>query len=114
MRLQLQERAERLCRRADAPAAGRLCARTAACSWWPAPAPTSASDFAARARTPPPRWCSTPTTSCRRCSSPPVCSINGATWTGLAGHCRFVHSVADADFERALQCLAEFQSLVLG
>ena len=40
--------------------------------------------------------------------------INGATWTGLPGHCRFVHSVADEDFERALKCLAQFQSLVLG
>ena len=40
--------------------------------------------------------------------------INGATWTGLPGYCRFVHSVADEDFERALKCLAQFQSLILG
>jgi methionine S-methyltransferase len=40
--------------------------------------------------------------------------INGATWTGLPGFCRFVHSVAEADFERALRCLAKFQSLALG
>ena len=39
--------------------------------------------------------------------------INGATWTGLPGYCRFVHSVANADFERALQCLSQFHSKVL-
>ena len=40
--------------------------------------------------------------------------INSAAWTGLPGHCRFVHSVPDPDFHRALQALARFHSLVLG
>jgi len=36
-------------------------------------------------------------------------AINNATWTGMPGYCRFVLSCNDADFELALQRLANFQ-----
>ncbi|MCO7225840.1 aminotransferase class I/II-fold pyridoxal phosphate-dependent enzyme [Pleionea sp. CnH1-48] len=35
--------------------------------------------------------------------------INNATWTGLPGYCRFVLSIPEADFEQALERLANFE-----
>lgn len=38
--------------------------------------------------------------------------INSASWTGIPGYCRFTIALEDADFNRALQCISKFKSLV--
>lgn len=38
--------------------------------------------------------------------------INGASWTGIPGYCRFTIALEDSDFERALNSIAEFKKLV--
>ncbi|KAJ9535177.1 hypothetical protein OSB04_un001744 [Centaurea solstitialis] len=38
--------------------------------------------------------------------------INGASWTGIPGYCRFTLALEDTDFDRALQCIAKFKELV--
>ncbi|CAI9303200.1 unnamed protein product [Lactuca saligna] len=38
--------------------------------------------------------------------------INGASWTGIPGYCRFTLALEDTDFDRALDCIAEFKQIV--
>ncbi|KAL8541865.1 hypothetical protein ACS0TY_002931 [Phlomoides rotata] len=38
--------------------------------------------------------------------------INSASWTGIPGYCRLTIALEDADFNRALQCISKFKSLV--
>ncbi|KAH6837693.1 methionine S-methyltransferase [Perilla frutescens var. hirtella] len=38
--------------------------------------------------------------------------INSASWTGIPGYCCFMIALEDADFERALDCISKFKSLV--
>ncbi|XP_073307183.1 methionine S-methyltransferase-like [Primulina huaijiensis] len=38
--------------------------------------------------------------------------INGASWTGIPGYCRFTFGLTDSDFQRALDCITKFKSLV--
>ncbi|KAI3701936.1 hypothetical protein L6452_27433 [Arctium lappa] len=38
--------------------------------------------------------------------------INGASWTGIPGYCRFTLALEDSDFDRALECIAKFKELV--
>lgn len=38
--------------------------------------------------------------------------INSASWTGIPGYCRFTFGLTDSDFQRALDCITKFKSLV--
>lgn len=38
--------------------------------------------------------------------------INSASWTGIPGYCCFMIALEDGDFERSLECISNFQSLV--
>nr|GEW23428.1 methionine S-methyltransferase [Tanacetum cinerariifolium] len=38
--------------------------------------------------------------------------INGASWTGIPGYCRFTLALEDTEFDRALECIAKFKELV--
>ncbi|XP_024959377.1 methionine S-methyltransferase-like isoform X5 [Cynara cardunculus var. scolymus] len=38
--------------------------------------------------------------------------INGASWIGIPGYCRFTLALEDTDFDRALECIAKFKKLV--
>lgn len=38
--------------------------------------------------------------------------INGASWTGIPGYCRFTLALEDIDFDRALDCIAKFKQIV--
>lgn len=38
--------------------------------------------------------------------------INGASWTGIPGYCRFTIALEGSDFDRALDCIAKFNKLV--
>ncbi|XP_047982422.1 methionine S-methyltransferase-like [Salvia hispanica] len=44
-------------------------------------------------------------------SSTGLC-INSASWTGIPGYCRFTIALQDQDFNRALDCITRFKSLV--
>ncbi|XP_071725797.1 methionine S-methyltransferase [Rutidosis leptorrhynchoides] len=38
--------------------------------------------------------------------------INGPSWTGIPGYCRFTLALEDGDFDRALDCIVKFKQLV--
>ncbi|XP_057798250.1 methionine S-methyltransferase-like [Salvia miltiorrhiza] len=38
--------------------------------------------------------------------------INSASWTGIPGYCCFMIALEDTDFERSLECISNFKSLV--
>ncbi|MFS8002594.1 Methionine S-methyltransferase [Helianthus anomalus] len=38
--------------------------------------------------------------------------INGPSWTGIPGYCRFTLALEDGDFDRALDCIMKFKQLV--
>lgn len=38
--------------------------------------------------------------------------INGPSWTGIPGYCRFTLALEDGDFVRALDCIVTFNQLV--
>ncbi|KVH88645.1 methionine S-methyltransferase [Cynara cardunculus var. scolymus] len=38
--------------------------------------------------------------------------INGASWTGIPGYCRFTLALEDGDFDRALDCIVKFRQVV--
>ncbi|OMO65605.1 hypothetical protein COLO4_31109, partial [Corchorus olitorius] len=38
--------------------------------------------------------------------------INGGSWTGIPGYCRFTIALEDSEFEQALDCLVKFKSIV--
>ncbi|KAL1558801.1 mitochondrial metal transporter [Salvia divinorum] len=38
--------------------------------------------------------------------------INSASWTGIPGYCCFMMALDDSDFERSLECISNFKSLV--
>ncbi|KAM0046734.1 putative methionine S-methyltransferase [Helianthus debilis subsp. tardiflorus] len=38
--------------------------------------------------------------------------INGPSWTGIPGYCRFTLALEDGDFDRALDCILKFKQLV--
>ncbi|XVF23172.1 hypothetical protein REPUB_Repub13aG0014400 [Reevesia pubescens] len=38
--------------------------------------------------------------------------INGGSWTGIPGYCRFTIALEDGEFEQALACLVKFKSIV--
>lgn len=38
--------------------------------------------------------------------------INSASWTGIPGYCRFTIALEDGEFERALNCIVQFQKAV--
>lgn len=38
--------------------------------------------------------------------------INGSSWTGLSGYCRFTIALDDAEFEQALDCIVKFKDSI--
>ncbi|KAH9684405.1 methionine S-methyltransferase [Citrus sinensis] len=38
--------------------------------------------------------------------------INSGSWTGIPGYCRFTIALEESEFERALDCIAKFESIV--
>lgn len=38
--------------------------------------------------------------------------INGPSWTGIPGYCRFTLALEDGDFDRALDCIVRFKQIV--
>ena len=38
--------------------------------------------------------------------------INSGLWTGIPGYCRFTFALEESEFERALDCIAKFKSIV--
>ncbi|GAY62710.1 hypothetical protein CUMW_219970 [Citrus unshiu] len=38
--------------------------------------------------------------------------INSGSWTGIPGYCRFTIALEESEFERALDCIAKFKSIV--
>ncbi|GAY68516.1 hypothetical protein CUMW_264740 [Citrus unshiu] len=38
--------------------------------------------------------------------------INSGSWTGIPGYCRFTFALEESEFERALDCIAKFKSIV--
>ncbi|KAL8254966.1 hypothetical protein R6Q59_033187 [Mikania micrantha] len=38
--------------------------------------------------------------------------INGPSWTGIPGYCRFTFALEDGDFDQALDCIVKFKQLV--
>ncbi|XP_077249670.1 methionine S-methyltransferase [Tasmannia lanceolata] len=40
--------------------------------------------------------------------------INSGSWTGISGYCRFIISLEESEFERALECIVSFKKSALG
>ena len=38
--------------------------------------------------------------------------ISSGSWTGIPGYCRFTIALQESEFERALDCIAKFKSIV--
>lgn len=38
--------------------------------------------------------------------------INSGSWTGIAGYCRFTIALEESEFERALDCIVKFKSVI--
>jgi len=38
--------------------------------------------------------------------------INSASWTGIPGYCRFTIALEDSEFERALDCITKFKTVI--
>ncbi|KAA8536634.1 hypothetical protein F0562_029112 [Nyssa sinensis] len=38
--------------------------------------------------------------------------INSSSWTGIPGYCRFTIALEDSEFERALDCIVKFKSVI--
>ncbi|PWA40475.1 Aminotransferase, class I/classII [Artemisia annua] len=51
-------------------------------------------------------------TSEKQCSRATGLCINGASWTGIPGYCRFTLALKDADFDRVLECIVKIKELV--
>lgn len=42
-----------------------------------------------------------------------VC-LNSGSWTGIPGYCRFAFALEDSEFEKAIESIAQFKTVLLG